>query len=79
MEHLTGIKAASQNIAACMKSPANVRAQMVAEMGHKTESAQYTQLVLRMKSWALLRLVLRVNGLALRPRRGTSKGNSLDL
>jgi len=26
MEHLTGIKAASQNIAARMKSPANVRA-----------------------------------------------------
>ena len=35
MEHITGIKAASQNIAACMKSPANVRAEMVAEMASK--------------------------------------------
>ena len=35
MEHITGIKAASQNIAACMKSPANMRAQMVAEMARK--------------------------------------------
>ena len=39
MKHFIGIKAASQNIAACMKSPANVRAhvtaQMVAEMASK--------------------------------------------
>ena len=32
MEHFTGIKAASQNIAACTKSPAHVRAQMVSQM-----------------------------------------------
>jgi hypothetical protein len=35
MENLTGIKAASQNIAACLKSTANARAQMVAEMARK--------------------------------------------
>ena len=35
MEQLTGIKAASKNITACMKSPANVRAQMVAETANK--------------------------------------------
>jgi hypothetical protein len=55
MEHLTGAKAASQNIAACMKPPANVRAHMVAEMAteessgkkHQNESAQYAQLMHR--------------------------------
>ena len=41
MEHFTGIKAASQNIAACMKSPANVRAQMVAEMASKLGKGTY--------------------------------------
>ena len=41
MEHITGIKAASQNIAACMKSPANVRAQMVAEMASKLGKGTY--------------------------------------
>jgi hypothetical protein len=34
-EHLSGVKAASQDIAACKSSPLEVRAQMVAEMASK--------------------------------------------
>jgi hypothetical protein len=49
-----------------MKSQANVRAQLVADIassvkGHKKESAQYAQLMLRGKSLALLRLMLLVS------------------
>jgi hypothetical protein len=41
MEHLTGIKTVFINIAACMKSPANVRAQMVVEMASKVGKGTY--------------------------------------